>query len=213
MAPQADTIINVLGPDGKTLGLSGFDISIAGVPIYSVQRRPVSGTHWALLVPLDQAETVWQAIQSAGAPYGLRLAGSLTYNTLRIRAGRPAAGYELTRDYIPLEAGLWDEVNFHKGCYTGQEIIARMESRNRLAKTLVTLRLQAFVAAPAILYENEKAVGTLTSSVTTPDGEHLGLGFVKIAQAVPGQTLLAGETRVKIEVTALAGTPPPLLTA
>ena len=69
--------------------------------------------------------------------HGLTIpAGSLTYNVLRIRAGRPGVGHELSTDYIPLELGLWDEVSFTKGCYTGQEIIARMESRGGWRKRL-----------------------------------------------------------------------------
>src|SRR6185295_4976010 len=96
---------------------------------------------------------------------GLIPAGSLTYNRLRIRAGRPGVGHELTQDYIPLELGLWDEVSFTKGCYTGQEIIARMESRGRLAKTIITVNLSAAVDAPAKLVADGHEVGMLTSSV------------------------------------------------
>jgi len=55
---------------------------------------------------------------------------------LRIEQGYGAFGRELSQEYIPLETGLLDAVSFTKGCYVGQEIIARMESRGRLAKVL-----------------------------------------------------------------------------
>ncbi len=147
-------------------------------------------------------------IMEAGKPFGLIPAGSLTYNTLRIRAGRPAAGHELSTDFIPLEAGLWDEVSFTKGCYTGQEIIARMESRNRLAKTMVKLSLSQMVEAPAPLFHEGKTVGTLTSSVTSPDGEFFGIGFVKTTLAEEGQQFTVGESTIEASISALAGVQP-----
>ncbi|MBC6935287.1 MAG: glycine cleavage system protein T [Chloroflexi bacterium] len=207
--PQADAIIENLSPGTSNLtGFNGMHIWVDGAPVFAARRKPISGAHWVLIAPLDQAESVWQAVLECGQAYGLRLAGSLTYNTLRIRAGRPAARSELTTDYIPLEVGLWDEVSFNKGCYTGQEIIARMESRSRLAKVLVRLRLEQFVQSPAALYEAGKTAGTLTSSVTTPDGEHLGLGFIRFGLAVPGSRLTVGETGVTGLITGLAGSQP-----
>lgn len=209
--PQADTVMHTLAPVAMAVrDFNGAEITIAGVPVFAARRKPMSGLHWTLVVPVEQAETVWKTIWTQGEPLGLGLAGSLTYNTLRIRAGQPGVSRELSSDYIPLEAGLWDEVSFNKGCYTGQEIIARMESRNRLAKTLVKLRLDVFVEAPAALTQENKPAGTLTSSVTTPDGEHLGLGFVKLTLAVPGQTLIVGD-QIIATITALAGVQPPNL--
>lgn len=210
--PQAGAVMEALASDAASVvGLNGIELSLAGATVFAARRKPVSGEHWALVVPVEQAETVWNAARAAGERYGLALAGSLTYNVLRIRAGRPGVGRELSADYIPLEAGLWDEVSFQKGCYTGQEIIARMESRGRLAKTLVMLRLERFVEAPTPVTHDGKPAGTLTSSVTTPDGDHIGLGFVKVALAVPGQTLTIGTSNVPATITALAGAQPPAL--
>lgn len=207
----ADTIMNVLAPASALVNnYTGAEITIADMPVFAARRKPLSGTHWTLIVPLEQAEAIWTAILSQGNPLGLALAGSLTYNILRIRAGRPGAGRELSSDYIPLEAGLWDEISFNKGCYTGQEIIARMESRGKLAKTLVKLRLDQFVEAPAVLMSENKPAGTLTSSVTTPDGEHLGLGFIRVSLASPDQKLVVANQAVAT-VTALAGAQPPTL--
>jgi folate-binding protein YgfZ len=184
----------------------GSELSLADTPVFMGRRSPLIGSQWVFVTAQEHAAEVWNAILLAGKPLGLRPAGSLTYNALRIRAGRPAAGRELTSDYIPLELGLWDEVNFHKGCYTGQEIIARMESRNRLARTSVMLELTAFVQAPAELTLDGSAVGTLTSSVTTPDGEHLGIGVVKLQAAQPRIQYNIGA--VKATVKALAGVQP-----
>lgn len=189
----------------------GIEAFISGVPVYLARKASLVEYHWVVIAPQSEAVSVWDALMEAGAAHGLLPAGSLTYNILRIRAGRPGVGRELTQDYIPLEAGLWDEVSFSKGCYTGQEIIARMESRGRLAKTMIRLGLSAAVEAPAELFHEGKTVGKLTSSVVTPDGEALGIGFVKVPLAVPEQLLYVGQNSVQAKIIDLAGAQPPQL--
>ncbi|HYO88960.1 MAG TPA: hypothetical protein VER79_09945, partial [Candidatus Limnocylindrales bacterium] len=116
-------------------------------------------------------------------------------------------------DYIPLEVGLWDEVSFSKGCYTGQEIIARMESRHKLAKTIVQITLDQPINAPAPLRLDGREVGTLTSAVAAPDGTHYGIGVVKVAAAVPGSALTVAHEGCEAQaiITRLAGVQPPEL--
>lgn len=206
--PRADALVEALTGRAVTPAPDSYEC-IATNELIFVRRKGLSGGHWAIIVPNHAAESAWQTILQAGAAHGLRPAGSLTYNVLRIQSGRPGVGRELSEQYIPLEAGLWDEVSFSKGCYTGQEIIARMESRSRLAKTMVHLRLSQMLDAPAPLLHDGKEVGTLTSSVEAPDGQRYGIGFVKVVHAVPGQMLSAGNVRV--EITALAGAQPPQL--
>jgi tRNA-modifying protein YgfZ len=209
--PTADAVIAALHPAASSFAVGqGVDVDIARVQVFIARRKPYHGAHWMLIVPVDQAVNVWKAVLDAGKPHGLSAAGSLTYNTLRIRSGRPGFGRELTEDFIPLELGLWDEVSFQKGCYTGQEIIARMESRGRLAKTIVALKLSAMANVPVDLLSDGKRVGTLTSSVTAPDDEVFGIGFVKPSLAQVGQVLsLAGD--VTATITALPGVQPPEL--
>lgn len=204
---QADTIVGKLVEAALELPpLHGIEAQIDGVHVFLARNKPLHGTHWTMIAPANGAVAVWGALTEAGAS----AAGSLTYNVLRIQSGRPGIGRELSRDYIPLEVGLWDEISFSKGCYTGQEIIARMESRNRLAKVMVTLELDAAVNAPADIIDADRSVGKLTSSVTTPDGAHIGIGVIKIAQAHTGQTVVVGESSVTATVTGLAAVPPPM---
>ena len=187
---HANAVIQAVAPELiSLLPMHSRRITIAGAEVFVARSKPLVGDAWTFIVPNDGAETVWTTILETGKPHGLLPAGSLTYNTLRIRAGRPGVGRELSTDYIPLEVGLWDEVSFTKGCYTGQEIIARMESRGRLAKTIVSLQLDGFVEAPSPLLLNGREVGKLTSSVQSPDGEIFGIGVVKVAAAQVGTTL------------------------
>lgn len=101
------------------------------------------------------------------------------YKVVRVESGLPEYGHEMGEAYIPLEVGLWDDISFSKGCYIGQEIIARMESRGKLAKTLVGIQ-----SAQPI-----EAGGGLTSVAESPRFGWIGLAFVKPAQAEPGMDL------------------------
>jgi aminomethyltransferase len=114
---------------------------------------------------------------------------------LRLEAGQ-AANAELTEDYIPLEANLWPAVDFHKGCYIGQEIIARMESRGKLARRLVGLRLAAPVAVGTAVRvaADGPAAGTVTSAGELPGLGPVALAYLKTAQADAGSHLLVGDT-------------------
>ena len=208
--PRAASVLDSVSNGISALPpMSGQTISIGDASIFAARSKPLAGDSWILIVPNDAAAEVWTKLVEAGQAVGMRPAGSLTYNALRIRAGRPGVGRELSGDYIPLEVGLWDEVSFQKGCYTGQEIIARMESRGRLAKTIVTLELSGAVDAPAPLSLDGHDVGSLTSSVETPDGEYLGIGIVKVAAAQTGQVFSVGAHQAV--VTRLPGAQPPQL--
>lgn len=212
--PNADAVMEAWWPGLAQLErYFSAELMKDGVAVFAARRKPICVAHWVVVVPLEHAASLWSSLLEAGTSHGLTAAGSLTYNALRIWAGVPAIGRELSLEYIPLETGLWDEVSFTKGCYTGQEIIARMESRNRLAKIMVTLVLAAPANAPTEIFREGHKTGTLTSSVTTPDGEHLGIGFVKLGDAVPGSSVSIGAEGIPATISNLAGSPPPQLAA
>lgn len=191
--------------------LYSTELSLNDATITVARRKSIIGSHWVTICRQEDAVAIYKHLLTVGEKHELKPVGSLTYNTLRIRGGRPA-GRELSQDYIPLEVGLWDEVSFNKGCYTGQEIIARMESRERLAKTIVKLNLSSFVTAPATIYANNQAVGTLTSSVESPDGEYFAIAVIKTQFAKAETALTIGENHVKATVTGYVGQQPSFIT-
>ncbi|PIE80754.1 MAG: glycine cleavage system protein T [Chloroflexi bacterium] len=195
----------VYGPQaGAKLADAGFPVTdlplhhwredeIAGVETYLHARDPIAGGGYLILCAAKGRDVLWQHLVDSG----LFVADAEAYETLRIEAGHPRFGHELTQNYIPLEANLWDDVSFNKGCYIGQEIIARLESRNRLAKKLVKLMPTASVAAGSQLTANGKNAGTLTSVAQTPHG-FVALGYVKTAVLEAGSELVVGETAVHL---------------
>lgn len=206
--PNADQIVAAIDPEAAgQSGLICTQVRLGEYDVALMRSKPVVDAQWVLIVPSDSASAVFETLLEIGRAFGLRPAGSLTYNALRIRAGRPAPGRELSSDYIPLEVGLWDEISFQKGCYTGQEIIARMESRGKLAKTIVTVTLDQALEAPLTLFDQQKQAGTLTSAVETLAGERFGIAIVRVAAARVGNVLHT-ENGTSVTITSLAGEQP-----
>ena len=161
---------------------------VGGVTAYVHRADPIAGGGYFVTATAADREALAAALSAAGLP----LIDEAAYDYLRIEAGLPRFGRELTLDYIPLEAGLWADVSFSKGCYVGQEIIARMESRGKLAKRLVRLRPGAPVEQGAGISAGGRAVGAITSAADGPAGP-LALGYVKTTALADAAALLAGD--------------------
>jgi tRNA-modifying protein YgfZ len=149
-------------------------LELAGTTVYLHRTDPVGGGGYFVMGDSAAKETVW--VRLAGA--GMVPTGDDAFDYLRIASGLPRFGREITDEYIPLETGLWADVSFNKGCYTGQEVIARMESRGRLAKKLVRFRAAAPVAAGTAIEAGGRNAGTITSAAEGPGGV-LALGYLK----------------------------------
>lgn len=142
------------------------------------------------------AEEVWAALGSvtpveAGAP---------ALELVRIEQGVPRLGSELGTDVLPAEARLQAAVSETKGCYTGQEVVARMRSRDRVSHLLVGL---CFIdgelpAAGTELEADGRRRGEVTSSVHSGRFGPIGLGFVTRALADPGTSLTAAGGVVRV---------------
>ena len=162
---------------------------------------------WATAHPLQGfrllagSEMASRARQLAGEP-GYGASGIQAYEALRVEHGHPVPGREIDEDVIPLEVGLWDLVSFRKGCYIGQEVIARMESRSRIARRLVGVRLTTIEEAPQEILRTRQPVGRLTSVAFSPRFGPIGLGLVRASteDSGPGEFVLSpsGST-VKIQ--------------
>lgn len=139
---------------------------------------------YTLWGPKAQAEVVKQVALAAGA----RLAEAEEWETLRIQQGRPAAGRELTDDDNPLEAGLWHSISFEKGCYIGQETIARLNTYKGVKKRLWGLKLAGPVAPDAEVFVDGAKVGKVCS-VTAAEQGALGLGYLRTKAGGEGLTV------------------------
>ena len=99
-------------------------------------------------------------------------------------------GVDMDASTIPIEAGLEERaVSYTKGCYLGQEVIARIAHRGHVNRHLAGLRLEAPCATPAELSKDGKAVGSLTSVATSARHGVIGLGLVHRKHVAPGTAL------------------------
>lgn len=207
LTDAGDTLgqVDVYGPKAAEI-VSRWLPDAAALPRYHaravddlivVRADSLAGAGFHLIAPPETLATVTTALEAQGVAAGNGIAsddGAALFEVLRVEAGLPGPGGEITEDYIPLEASLWDDVNFSKGCYIGQEIIARMESRGRLAKTLVAVQAEAPLATGAKLRGPAGERGVLTSAIKSPMHGWLGLGFIKPVAAEPGTELRLNES-------------------
>ena len=146
---------------------------------------------WHLWVPAEAIDTARQAILEAGAVPGSDAAWTL----LQIESGVAAFGRELGEDVIPLEAPTEDAIDHAKGCYPGQEVIARLHVRGRPARHLKGLRFEGAEPPPpgAILDAVDKpGVAVVTASAVSPELGAVALAYVHRDYCAPGTRLTSG---------------------
>jgi folate-binding protein YgfZ len=174
--------------------LGSTEVSLFGVDGVTVWRDDPCGVPgYLLLLPAEQAAMVWSTLLSrfgelvGHARRPLRPAGWAVFNTTRIEADRPMFGIDFDESVLPAETGpamLSRAVSFTKGCYVGQEVVARMHARKQVARQLVGLRLEDDslpVAGAPLSDDAGNTVGGVTSSTISPvlSRAAICLGYLK----------------------------------
>lgn len=148
-----------------------------------------------------------QIVASLGSLPGARWIGRSAYEGFRIASGIAASPGEINESYNPFECGLRDSISFTKGCYIGQEVIARLDTYAKIRRHLIRVTAAGALPGPVPLpvSMNGAKAGTLTSMTDIPfNGKYLGLAIVR-NDVAPGDTLAAGTTGASVVV---AGTSP-----
>lgn len=145
---------------------------------------------YTLFIPPQEYSTYWERLTNLGA---IPLSESAE-EELRVTQGRPKPDQELTEEYNPLEAGLWSAISFTKGCYIGQETIARLNTYRGVKQRLWGVKLTQAVPLNTPIYHQETKIGILTSCVTTPQNV-LGLAYIKTKAGGEGLEVTIGPAR------------------
>jgi folate-binding protein YgfZ len=137
----------------------------------------------------------WEELSRSLEAMGMIPLNEESYQALRVEAGRPAAGYELTEEYTPLESGMDYAISDHKGCYTGQEVIARQITYDKVTRQLAGLRLEAPAAPGESLFavEDDRQAGEITSYADSPRFGPIALGIIRRPYHQPGTRLAIGD--------------------
>ncbi|HSH01894.1 MAG TPA: glycine cleavage system protein T [Anaerolineae bacterium] len=157
--PKAATAMGALGVEEALERFHWREGEVAGEKVRVQRVDSIYGDGYLVVGSEEVREDLLGVLAEAGCV----VVSAEQFEAVRVEAGVPRYGAELTGDYIPLEANLWDDISFQKGCYIGQEIIARMDSRGQLAKRLVRLRVGGEVMVGAGLLAEGKKAGTVTS--------------------------------------------------
>lgn len=182
---------------GRVANCAAFQVDGAQVWLagYGFTGEPA----WQIFAPPGVADAVRAKLCAAGV---VEVAAA-ALECLRIENGVPRFGAELDGSVLPAEARLERAIATDKGCYTGQEVVARMQSRGRVGHLLVGLRFappaQSALDADALcrrladaeLQREGAAVGAVTSAAVSPQHGVIALGFVRAAHAEPGTALCA----------------------
>jgi len=218
-------LIAVQGPAAReiverTAGLGGFGRPLADLPYYAatdadfhgaavlVARTGYTGEDgFELYIAADRAEELWDALTEAGEPSGLVPAGLAARDTLRLEAGMPLYGHELSLDILPVQAGLGRVVAIDKASFVGKGALESVVAAD--APVLVGLTSEgrrAGRAGYAVLDADGATVGEVTSGALSPTlGHPIALAFVSPAHAAVGTELALDVrgTRIPATVTEL----------
>lgn len=171
-----------------------------GTPIFLLAPRFAHGAD--LLFPRGAAEQVAQLLTGGQKRVSWRLAGFEALESLRVEAGLPRFGVDTEENTLPLEAGYEGSISYTKGCYVGQEVIARATYRGQVHRRLVGLVLQgAMPLAGAELTSGSRKVGRLTSVARKVGADGFwALGYVDTASRAPGTRLsvLGSDTTAEV---------------
>jgi folate-binding protein YgfZ len=181
---------------------SGDLVSAVGVTDDSIFRTAYFDVEGTFYVGAVDSGT-WDAVRVSH----LVQVGNEAYEVFRIRHGFPSYGKEITTESNPLELNLRTQVNFTKGCYVGQEVIARLDTYKKVQRKLCRVRVIGTLRSQEryrIIFEGEE-VGRLTSHILDPkeDSGSIGLALVKSTLADVGARYLLDDDASSVTIEAL----------
>ncbi|HXT14471.1 MAG TPA: glycine cleavage T C-terminal barrel domain-containing protein [Gemmatimonadaceae bacterium] len=176
--------------------------TVGGASITILRSPDISVEGYELLVPFEAFPRLWDAAVAAGATP----AGLAAWEIARVEAGRPEWGIDIDESTIPQEANFddFDAISYTKGCYIGQEVVARVHFRGHVNRHLRGLRSASPDAPPTgaqLIDDSGNHVGDVRSAVASPRLGGIAIGMVR-REIAPGTSLNAkwetGERRVDV---------------
>ncbi len=193
--PKAAYVIqSAFGVDVADLQPVNFvSAQIGGGQVLVLRTEETGEVDIEVLLPADSLSTAWNSVMEAGSKFGIKAVGTHAREALRLEAGIPKAGADLNEEIVPPEANLEGKAfSLSKGCYPGQEVVARMDTYGNVRRHLVGLMMKdsAVPAAGAKLFAGDREVGWISSATRSPQlGRVIAFGFPLRDFSKPGTAL------------------------
>jgi folate-binding protein YgfZ len=175
-----------LGIDIQNLPMHGFlKANIFENEVTILRRESVAELAYLLIYKKEAEENFLNAFKNYGE--NLPEIENETFKILRVESGMGILGSEWTDAYNPLEAGLLHNISFKKGCYVGQEVIARLDSYNKVSKRLTGFKSEREIPVGAEIFADGKSVGKITTTAFSDLLKtHSALGYIRSEFAQDG---------------------------
>ncbi len=197
--PGAPSILEGLA--GQVLRPDAWEeVGVGGVSCMAAAYGLAGGPGFQVLVPVEDAASVHTRLLELGAEAGLVEACAEAFEILRIEAGVPWLGRDLDESVLPDEAGLDHAVSTTKGCYTGQEVVARMRSRGRISHRFVGLRGEAAepLSVGADVLADGRRIGEVTSATVSPSAGPIALAYLRVPHDAVGTAVEVEGIRAQV---------------
>lgn len=192
--PESKNVLEAAGitiPDLKEHG--HFKAALNGMELICAAADRTGEEGYDLYFPADRSKEVRNYLLEKGSAFGLEPVGYKALEVLRVEAGIPVYGKDMDEETIPIEAGIWNALSFEKGCYIGQEVVARIKWRGHVNRHLMGIILEEGYAASESdeIVGGEKKTGRITSAAFSPAlGRNVALGYVRREFIEPGTEVL-----------------------
>ncbi|MFQ5888534.1 MAG: YgfZ/GcvT domain-containing protein [Gemmatimonadota bacterium] len=203
VGPGAEVLVAAFAAGGQ-VGEPGFDpaslapLQAAELPLgggttaTALRREEIEGPGFDLYLPAASLADTWAALTEGARRAGGGPAGQEAYDIWRVERGIPVYGAEISLDVLPQETGQEERaISYTKGCYTGQEVVARIHYRGHVNRHLRGLHFREDrPEAGQRLFAGEREVAAVTSAVRSPRFGPIALGYVR-REVEPGAALAA----------------------
>lgn len=203
LGPRSTALVRAVlsSPPADPAGLSHKNVEFHGSPVLLARTSSAGEEGFDLLAPTEILEPLWLALSQEETRPPVLPVGWTALELLRVEAGVPRFGQDMDHDAIPLEAGIESRaISLTKGCYMGQEIIARIVHRGHVNRRLVGLKLAPGCSpgkGEPILGEGGP-VGEITTALLSPRFGPIALGYVRRDLAEPGRSVSVGGRSAQI---------------